>query len=265
MIREWHCIQLYKCHSLGYASGGVDFTKAGDLAVKCPACPYPHINLPPGWQATSAKLSAGYRWIYKLFTAMDGNMKAVQLNASSEARDPGLTVGCTYFQNPVMHHQHIEMFNKQFPILHSMCNNHKVISSSVGVTGVFSIFCMHHKTFCPDRNTDLWVGERQVDIDFAYIGSLQLDSPDNVASGYNVNFQYSIHLLEHGALYPPELQLPMSANHIQFFVPKFHLNAHQESCHIAFSYNWTPKVARTDGEGPECSWHVLNPLASSTK
>ncbi|KIK58472.1 hypothetical protein GYMLUDRAFT_246162 [Collybiopsis luxurians FD-317 M1] len=49
----------------------------------------PGINLPPAWELTPPMKA----WIYKLFTAMDGNQKAVCLNASSEARDPSLNVG----------------------------------------------------------------------------------------------------------------------------------------------------------------------------
>ncbi|GBE85898.1 hypothetical protein SCP_0804220 [Sparassis crispa] len=50
-----------------------------------------------------------------------------------------------------------------------------------------------------------------------------------------------------------------------FIIPKFHLPAHQESCHIAYSFNLLPWVARTDGEGVEWEHATHNPYASSTK
>lgn len=69
-----------------------------------------------------------YRFIYKLFTAMDGNMKQVRLNASSVARDPGLNNGRAYFRNPFAHKAHAEAFDKRFPNERSTCNDHKAVS-----------------------------------------------------------------------------------------------------------------------------------------
>ncbi|GBE78837.1 hypothetical protein SCP_0200340 [Sparassis crispa] len=50
-----------------------------------------------------------------------------------------------------------------------------------------------------------------------------------------------------------------------FIIPKFHLPAHQESCHVAYSFNLLPWVAQTDGEGVEWGHATHNPYASSTK
>lgn len=39
-----------KRSGFGHHSGGEDAAKPGDLAVKCPACPYPDVNMPSTWQ-----------------------------------------------------------------------------------------------------------------------------------------------------------------------------------------------------------------------
>jgi hypothetical protein len=52
---------------------------------------------------------------------------------------------------------------------------------------------------------------------------------------------------------------------VTFLVPKFHLPAHVQACHINFSYNLTKGVARTDGEGVERGWSKADPLAMSTR
>lgn len=39
-----------KRSGFGHHRGGEEAAKPGDLAVKCPACPYPNINLPSTWQ-----------------------------------------------------------------------------------------------------------------------------------------------------------------------------------------------------------------------
>ena len=40
-------------------------------------------------------------------------------------------------------------------------------------------------------------------------------------------------------------------------VPKFHLAAHKETCHINSSLNYEPGVGRSDMEGPERTWFGL--------
>jgi hypothetical protein len=61
--------------------------------------------------------------------------------------------------------------------------------------------------------------------------------------------------------------LAMDLTQIDFvgLVPKFHLAAHILSCQLNFSFNLTPGVGRTDGEGIERDWSNLNPVASSTR
>jgi len=34
---------------------GIRMTTEGQIAVKCPSCPWPDINLPSGWQNVSAE------------------------------------------------------------------------------------------------------------------------------------------------------------------------------------------------------------------
>ncbi|KAF9064828.1 hypothetical protein BDP27DRAFT_1425414 [Rhodocollybia butyracea] len=268
MIREFCCVRTNKRFGFGHHPEGVDAAIAGDLAMKCPACPYPGINLPPDWESTSKDK----RWVYKLFTLMDGNMKAVRLNASSEARDPGLNVGRAFFLNPTAHRQHVEVFDKHFPNQKSTCNDHKAVNSGTTareqnctVTGVFSVFCARHDTFRLQGTTDLRVGERQVDVNFAYINTLRYKAPTWLTSTYDVFCQHSVNFFKHIEAYPPSLQPPQKKPNFQFLVPKFHLNAHAEACRVTFSLNWSPFVGQTDGECPERCWSETNVLAGSTK
>jgi hypothetical protein len=66
-------------------------------------------------------------------------------------------------------------------------------------------------------------------------------------------------------IFPPEEGLSQSIQHIRYLVPKFHLPAHVEACNLAFSFNLTRGVGRTDGEAPERGWANINPAAQSTK
>ncbi|KAF7324858.1 CxC2 domain-containing protein [Mycena kentingensis (nom. inval.)] len=52
---------------------------------------------------------------------------------------------------------------------------------------------------------------------------------------------------------------------IQFALPVWHAAAHERSCQAANSLSHAVGVGRTDGEGIERTWAVVNPIAYSTK
>ena len=56
MIRMWRHLRLLRRGGRAHASTGVNGTSPGELAVVCPACPHPNINLPTNW-ASIAKES----------------------------------------------------------------------------------------------------------------------------------------------------------------------------------------------------------------
>jgi len=56
MVCEWHHIKMLKPAARGHNPAGTAATKEGELAVLCPACPQPGINLPEGWEDASPHL-----------------------------------------------------------------------------------------------------------------------------------------------------------------------------------------------------------------
>jgi hypothetical protein len=85
------------------------------------------------------------------------------------------------------------------------------------------------------------------------------------------NFSCDIACQWHKKLWSHMLNLPecLQLNHadkiVHFFVPKFHLKVHVQTCQTQFSFNFTHWIGRTDGEAPECGWANFNHMASSTK
>jgi hypothetical protein len=55
MCREFrHLLMLLRGgRAEAYSDSGVDGTKLGELAIDCPACPRPGVNLPEGWEKAS--------------------------------------------------------------------------------------------------------------------------------------------------------------------------------------------------------------------
>ena len=57
IVRQWRSLKQLKRGGRGHEDTGIDGTKPGELALLCPACPHPGINLPPDWElAPPAKL-----------------------------------------------------------------------------------------------------------------------------------------------------------------------------------------------------------------
>lgn len=50
MSQEWGHLKMLKRGGRGYDDRGVDGTLPGELALTCPACPQPGINLPDKWE-----------------------------------------------------------------------------------------------------------------------------------------------------------------------------------------------------------------------
>ncbi|EDR05358.1 uncharacterized protein LACBIDRAFT_329781 [Laccaria bicolor S238N-H82] len=71
---------------------GIESVKPGALAVLCPHCPYPGINLPEGWE----KAPDDSKFLYYIFYCMDANFRLKNQLVSSYASDPGLRIGMAY-------------------------------------------------------------------------------------------------------------------------------------------------------------------------
>ena len=50
-LRMWRHIKMAKRGGRSYNPSGIDGTSPGELAVLCPACPIPSVNLPSNWQS----------------------------------------------------------------------------------------------------------------------------------------------------------------------------------------------------------------------
>jgi hypothetical protein len=50
MSMQWRHLKLLKWGGRAHDPDGVMATKPGELAVLCPSCPRPGINLPDGWE-----------------------------------------------------------------------------------------------------------------------------------------------------------------------------------------------------------------------
>lgn len=57
MVRQYRHLKLMKRAGRGNVLNGLQTTKAGELALECPACPIPGVNLPEGWENVIPELA----------------------------------------------------------------------------------------------------------------------------------------------------------------------------------------------------------------
>ncbi|KAK0237943.1 hypothetical protein EDD85DRAFT_921417 [Armillaria nabsnona] len=245
IMHEWRHLRTLKRFGRGHEQGCIEKTQPGELALRCPACPHPHLNLPDRWLHNLQK-----RWLYHLFIAVDTNFCLCRLNVSDEFNDPSLNQGYAYFVEEEDFKTHLEKYGDVIPKEEkSTCNNHDAVKlansrggKGAAVTGISAVVCGHHDMKHPLSVGDLQKGERYINMDY-FISMLSCDTPPDLVISYDIACQW----------------------HKKFFDRMFHLPAHILKCRNKFSFNFSAKVGRTDREAPEQGWAVTNALANSTK
>ena len=56
IVTQWRHLKALKRAGRGHDPTGVEGTKPGELALLCPACPRPGVNLPDNWDTVSDDL-----------------------------------------------------------------------------------------------------------------------------------------------------------------------------------------------------------------
>ncbi|EMD32481.1 hypothetical protein CERSUDRAFT_58620 [Gelatoporia subvermispora B] len=269
IMREWRHLRMLKRAGRGHDSGGVANTAPGSCAVLCPACPYPGKNLPDGWENSPSDK----RWLYQLFIAMDANFRLRRKAVSSDEKDPGLNHGYAYFVEEHAYKRHLAMYSDLVAEDKSSCSDHDAVklaqrkgAHDIAATGVGTVECARHDMKRPCSVGDLQKGERRyVNMDYLFNSSLKHHAMPTIVSSYDIVCQWTRNLFTRFAKYGWTLMSGGNPIAFRFLIPKFHLPAHQESCHTQYSFNLTPSVGRTDAEAPERGWAFLDPLASSTR
>ncbi|KAK0435013.1 hypothetical protein EV421DRAFT_1740461 [Armillaria borealis] len=250
----------------------------GSLAVECPACPWPGINLDEGWETDPQdpvfynKLMISLRWKYMLYVAIDANFQLVHFVVSNASQDPSLINGAGFVVAQEEFRRHVAEYGKCIPFDPSDCCDHqavKLTTSKHGVglatSSVATVDCAHHDSKGPVAVTILDHGEEQVQMDYIFLSRMQQSAPPCVVVSYDINCQWFKKLWECITIYPTSMKPPQDPGNFVYLIPKFHIPAHILSCYIKYSFYKTPYVRETDGEAPKRSWNRLNQLAPSLK
>ncbi|KAF9471463.1 hypothetical protein BDN70DRAFT_819963, partial [Pholiota conissans] len=89
---QWRHLKMLKRGGRGHDDGGIPATQDGDLAIKCPSCPHPGINLPDDWDQVPEE----FQFLYCLIICLDANFRLKNQLVSNYSSDPGLGTGWAY-------------------------------------------------------------------------------------------------------------------------------------------------------------------------
>ncbi|KAF7316918.1 hypothetical protein HMN09_00425900 [Mycena chlorophos] len=103
MQRQYRHLLLLKRRGRGHAESGAAGTAIGELAIRCPVCPRPGVNLPDDW----ADAPPEDQGLYTQFFAIDACFSLKRRLISNDIRDPPLGSGFAYMVEWEPYRQHI--------------------------------------------------------------------------------------------------------------------------------------------------------------
>ncbi|KAJ7900467.1 hypothetical protein B0H13DRAFT_2336571 [Mycena leptocephala] len=267
MCREFQHLLMLKRAGRGHALSDVAGTKPGELAVLCPCCPDPAVNLPADWQNAAPE----DQFLYILFLALDVCFRLKRRLVSSELKDPSLGSGWAYLVESVPYRQYLLTVTDQKEM--STCSGLAALdyantkfSRGYSATGVGMGVCTRHEFVQPNGVGDLQKGERYANMDWIFACILRhKDARLFKIISYDIVCQWWVHLKERLKKLPPMARLVAAMTLMRFVIPKMHIHSHTLACQLLFSLNFTPGSAQTDGEGIERPWAHIGGVATSTR
>jgi hypothetical protein len=109
---------------------------------------------------------------------------------------------------------------------------------------------------------DLFKGEQQKNVDWAFLKSLQatnLDHEQRVLLIYDIVCQYFVHFKDRiGHLLPAQLEIDRG-------IGSFHVHGHKEECFFRYGTSFIPQSGITVGEILEPLWANMNTISPAAR
>ncbi|KAF7321833.1 CxC2 domain-containing protein [Mycena kentingensis (nom. inval.)] len=253
MSRQWRHLQLLKRGGRGHDKYGVVGTGPGELAVRCPVCPRPEVNLPNDW----AHAAPEDRCLYTFFVAIDACFRLKRRIISSWARDPGLGTGWAYMLEPRPYEEYLVTVGEQKEM--STCSG---LAAEWVYALATSSYCQLGSGICNAGNATLtWIGS-------LYPSCATFVSLLWLIVSYDIACQWYKNLKARLAALPPLMRLQALQTIIalaRFAIPKMHIKGHIFLCQLLFAFGLIPGSGQVDGEGVERPWSMLGGVAASTR
>ncbi|PBK65438.1 hypothetical protein ARMSODRAFT_978246 [Armillaria solidipes] len=257
MLIQWWHLKLLKRSGRVHDVKGPEGTQPGDLAVLCPSCPRPGINLPPDWAQALPHL----QFLYLLLICIDANFCLKNQMVSSYLRDPGLGIGWAYLTAREPYEAYVWTRATDADI--STCVEFSAMKKS---NTKFSKGLRRSEMVLPTCVGNMSKGERYANIDpLAAAAIQQFSNLLWVVISYDIACQWIKTIFTCMTSHWPANLWFNPDIRITPVVPKFHEPDHKQERHEQFSFNLVSGVRLSDGECPERIWAAHNALGNSTK
>ncbi|KAF8816865.1 hypothetical protein BYT27DRAFT_7076211, partial [Phlegmacium glaucopus] len=278
MSRLWRWTKRLKWARRGTEDRKVSDVKDGELVSFCPACPQPGINLPDDWKDDPARqvnwqlyseisANARKRWAYKRIFVANGNFKADHVRQKTPAGDVWLSAGggmmpktqeyMLFLQSAIERLTKAPCENTFRAIMNSL-----QASKARDVTGVVGIACGQHGCYAPNALVDIFKGEQQKNVDFAFLKALtstRVEPEQGVLLIYDIACQYFVHLQDRISS-----QLPIGLE-VEAAIGLFHVHAHKDACFFRYATSFIPGAGVVAGEILESLWSTLNSISPTAR
>ncbi|KAJ7060165.1 hypothetical protein C8F01DRAFT_1058798 [Mycena amicta] len=268
MARQFNFLKRLKRSGCGHEPGGVLGTGPGELAVRCWACPAPGFNLPDGWDRRPEE----EQFLDAMPLALDANFRLKNRIRGNERYDPSFGPGLGYFVETEAYKKHLRNYVSEHDIstciaFAALTQKDTRLTTGLRVSGVGGCVCARHGTVRPQGLGDLQKGERYANMDYVLMSALRDARVKRLVLSYNIACQWKIYLAERARRITAATDIPTNLDdfEIDFGLPVWHAIVHEASCQADNSLSFLRGVGRTDGEGIERTWAIVNPVLFATK
>ncbi|KAJ6513594.1 hypothetical protein C8R47DRAFT_1286276 [Mycena vitilis] len=266
MGRQWAFIKRTRRAGRGHDPAGVDKTALGECAVTCWACPHDGRNLPENWRDVDPK----YRFLFMLLLAVDANFRLKNRMRTNEIEDPSLGPGWGYWVEPEAYREHLKKYVHEKDVstciaFAALLQKDTRLTTGLRVSGVGGVVCARHECMRPNGLGDLQKGERYSNMDWIVMAALAGFTLMLLTISYDIACQWKVNLRERLTKLPHSMTRHLASVKLQCGLPVWHASSHNDDCKNKNSLSFKPGVGKSDGEGVERTWSVLNPSAFSTK
>ncbi|KAJ7716561.1 hypothetical protein B0H16DRAFT_1741222 [Mycena metata] len=266
MARQWAFLSRLQRTGCTHKVGGVDTTTTGEAGVNCWPCPQDKRNLPANWRDVEPR----FRFLYTLLLAVDANFRLKNRMRPNEIDDPPLGPGWSYWVEPKRYHHHLKKYVGEKDMstciaFAALLQKDTRITTGLRSSGVGGCVCARHECVRPNGIGDLQKGERYANMDYIVLSALLGFSLMLLTISYDIACQWKKKFPARHDKMPKALRLPLDQIEVQCALPVWHVGSHNEDCQKENSLSFKTGVGKSDGEGVERVWSVLNPAANHTK
>ncbi|KAJ6561834.1 hypothetical protein B0H19DRAFT_1209995 [Mycena capillaripes] len=266
MARQWAFLKRVKRAGRGHDPAGVDATELRACTVTCWTCPYDGRNLPEDWREVELRM----RFLYMLLLAVDANFRLKNRMRTNEIDDPSLGPGWSYWVEPQRYRRHLRKYVGEKDLstciaFAALLQKDTRLTTGLRASGVGGCVCARHECVRPNGIGDLQKGERYANMDYIVMSALFGFSLMLLTISYDIACQWKKKLPERNKKMPKAIRLPLNNFTLQCALPVWHASSHNETCQDDNSLSFKSGVGKSDGEGVEHVWSVLNPASYHTK